>query len=273
MFVFVRFLLLAVIVLAVVLFIQPNLLKELGLQLPEEETGVTTAPEVIEEREEAAGTEAPADEALTESLPASDAPLSEDAPASAEAAAGTAPATLPETPADMPEPAPPVGEEAAAPAVAPPADEPLPPFKPVGEGDTRLEVPAEGVTGPGEEMENAQQPAEFPGEGLIETPAPASLNEDAPPASQRQPLFPEEAELPLEPASVEEPPSPAETMEENGSGTNETLESPQQEPVDVQPPADETAPAESAAEADEIPTAGSPELQRVLENIDRTFNN
>jgi ribonuclease E len=131
----------------------------------------------------------------------------------------------------------------------------------------------EGVTGPGEEMENAQQPAEFPGEGLIETPAPAPLNEDAPPASQRQPLFPEEAELPLEPASVEEPPSPAETMEENGSGTNETLESPQQEPVDVQPPADETAPAESAAEADEIPTAGSPELQRVLENIDRTFNN
>ena len=35
MFAFVRFLLLAIIVLAVVLFIQPNLLKELGLQLPD----------------------------------------------------------------------------------------------------------------------------------------------------------------------------------------------------------------------------------------------
>jgi hypothetical protein len=62
-------------------------------------------------------------------------------------------------------------------------------------------------------------------------------------------------------------------MEETGSGTNETPEDPQQEPLDEQAPADETAPAESAAEADGIPTAGSPELQRVLENIDRTFNN
>jgi hypothetical protein len=275
MFAIVRLLLLALIVLAVVLFIQPNLLKEQGLQLPEEETGVTTAPEVIEEKDREPETTEPKEGAITESMPANADQVPDDSQAVSPEPAATA---LPvanqeqETPADTPEPTPAIGEEAETAAVAAPVDELAPPSEALETGDTPQQLPAttepaaseesisEGMTGISEEMGNALRPDELPGENLTDTPDPVSPNMDVPPASESQlaPSFAEEAEIPVEPADAEEPASPAETLEEPG---------------DEQPPADGTAPTGSTGEAEEIPTAGSPELQRVLENIDRTFNN
>ena len=278
MFAFVRFLLLAIIVLAVVLFIQPNLLKELGLQLPDEETSATGDPGIIDQKDDEPAATEPMQGAVTEPLPAIEPHLSDDSPAVPEPAAGTSPVTDQETPADMSEPAPAIAEEAETPAVALPADEPVPTAEPVEDGDNLQGIPAmaepaseesisESLTGGSEQMESEPIPSESADE---EQPAsPAVSDEALPLLPEMPPPYAEGTELPVAPAPAEEPILQPETPAKAGGEMDQVPASPFQEPGSEQSPAEDNAPAES----EEIPTAGSPELQRVLENIDRTFNN
>jgi hypothetical protein len=283
MFAFVRFLLLAVIVLAVVLFIQPNLLKELGLQLPDEETSATSGPGSIDQKDEEPGATEPMEGAITEPPPASEAQLSADSPATGpEPVAGTGPDATQQAPAEIPEPVPAIEEEAETPAVALPADEPVTiadePVTPVVNGDTPQDIPAiaepaseesisESLTGSSEEMASEPPPSESADE--VQPAPPAVSDEELPLLPEMPPPYAEGTELPVVPVPAEEPALQPEIPEKTGGDMDQAPESPVQESGSEQSPADDTAPAEP----EEIPTAGSPELQRVLENIDRTFNN
>jgi hypothetical protein len=116
------------------------------------------------------------------------------------------------------------------------------------------------------------------GDDSLSAPQPGSDVQETAPVPESTPASPEESSLPaVEPVTMEEPATPADPAEEPGRVAEEITESPLeelQEPGDEQPrETTEQAPADSTGEAEEIPTAGSPELQRVLENIDRTFNN
>ncbi|MDX1346426.1 MAG: hypothetical protein R3179_11045, partial [Sedimenticolaceae bacterium] len=116
MFAFVRLLLLAIIVLAVVLFLQPNLLKELGLKLPDAETTVTTetgaAPKPAETAETVETTE-PLQEEVTPPSPLSEPQQAGETPAVQEPVEETAPVAEPEAADDIADQAPAISEEAA----------------------------------------------------------------------------------------------------------------------------------------------------------------
>ena len=284
MFAFVRFLLLAMIVLAVVLFMQPNLLKELGLQLPDEETGLTTETGTAPQPDEAVEATEPAQEESTPPSTVDDSQLSGETPAAQEPVEETALAAEPEATANNADQAPAIGEE-VAPAGELSVEEPgQPPLEPVPDVEMRQEMPevtapvTDAITGEspdsvGEEVKS-EQPASVPA-GEEQPAAPAETDEELPLLPEMPPPYAEGTELPVAPVTAEEPatPLPVETLKEEGFQMDNTQESPFPVPGDEQPPAGETAPQESTGEADEIPTAGSPELQRVLEDIDRTFNN
>ena len=280
MFAFVRLLLLAIIVLAVALFMQPNLLKELGLQLPEEETPVTTEAGSGQQPDAAAGATEPAQEESTPSSTLVDSQQPAETPAMQETTTETAPAAGPEA-ADTAGQAPAITGE-AAPAEELSVEEPgQPPLEPVpGVGIPQQETPevtepvTEAITSESPGSDDIQMESGQPASGSAgeeQAAPPAATDEELPLLPEMPPPFAEGTELPVAPEAAEEQALQPELPEQEGFGLREMPESasPAQEPVSEEPPAEETAPVESG----EIPTAGSPELQRVLENIDRTFNN
>ena len=288
MFAFVRFLLLAVIVLAIVLFMQPNLLEKVGLQLPVEETSVTTGDGMPPEADEASAVIEAEEETQKETAPVTDTQPIVETPAMPEPAVTETPplpgevlpaesATIPgEDEAELPAAPLPVEEPGAAHGEPASGDETLQQVQPLPEPASDAPV-GEAMTDMTDNMENEPRPAEA---GSEERPAtqPEDDGLELLPVPDSPPVPAEEKALPaVDPATGEVPAAPADPVEESGRDAEEMIDSPLedlQEPQGEQP--QETsgnAPAETGGEADEIPTAGSPELQRVLENIDRTFNN
>ncbi len=284
MFAFIRLLLLAIIVLAVVLFIQPNLLKELGLTLPEEETAVTTETGAAPQPDETVETTEPVQEEVTTPSTLSEPQQAGETPAMQEPTAETARVAEPEAATETADQAP-VGSEAVVPAEESSVEElGYPVAEPVPDIESPQQMPE--ATEPASDTNTSETQASH-GEGMTseqpspepaveEQPAsPAATDEELPLLPEMPPPFAEGTELPVAPATAEEPAStlPAESIGEEGSPADSTPESLPGQSGDEQPAADQATPDESAGEAEEIPTAGSPELQRVLENIDRTFNN
>jgi hypothetical protein len=288
MFAFVRFLLLAVIVLAIVLFMQPNLLEKLGLQLPVEETSVTTGDGMPPEADEASVVIEAEQETQKETVPETGTEPVVEPPAIPEPAVTETPplpgevlpakpATIPgEDEAELPAAPLPVEEPGAAPGEPASGDETLQQAQPLPEPASDTPV-GEAMTDMTDNMENGPRPAEAGSEELPAT-QPEADGLELLPVPDSPPVPAEEKALPaVDPATWEVPAAPADPVEEPGRDAEEMIDSPLedlQEPRGEQP--QETtgkAPAETGGEADEIPTAGSPELQRVLENIDRTFNN
>jgi len=285
MFAFVRFLLLAVILLAVFLFLQPNLLKELGLKLPDEETAVTTETGAAQQPDETVEATEPVQEEITPPSTMSDPQETGETPVMQESTAETAPVAEPEATTETADQAP-VGSEAVAPAEESSVEEQgYPAAEPVPDIESPQQTPE--ATEPASETNTSETPASHGEQTTSEQPAsgpaieeqstsPAATEEELPLLPEMPPPFAEGTELPVTPATAEEPAStlPVETIEEEASPADSTPDSLRGESGDDElPPADQATPDESAGEAEEIPTAGSPELQRVLENIDRTFNN